>query len=136
MRQAVEMAMGTTLRVLSIFMGSAWRPRQVCFAHNAPSSIVAHRRFFGPTVAFSQGFNCIVCNAADLEAPNPGADPIMARYTRQLLNKQQAEDEAMSERVRRLVVLLLPRAHCSAEIVAQHLGVTRRTRPLERSQGA
>jgi AraC-like DNA-binding protein len=33
----------------------------------------------------------------------------------------------MSDRVRRLVVLLLPRKHCRADVVAQHLGVSRRT---------
>jgi len=42
---------------------------------------------FGPEVEFGHEFNGIVCNAADLEAPNPGADPVMARYTPQLLGR-------------------------------------------------
>ena len=127
MRQAIEMAMGTTLRVLRIFMGGAWRPRLVCFAHTAPPGIAVHQRVFGQAVAFEQGYNGIVCNAADLNAPNPGADPVMARYTRQLLDRAMADNAVMSERVRRLAVLLLPRGHCNAELVARHLGVTRRT---------
>lgn len=126
-RQATEMALGTTLRLLSIFMGEAWRPQQVCFTHAAPPDIVLHQRVFGPSVAFGQDFTGIVCRAADLNAPNPGADPVMARYTRRLLEKAPAKSAPMSDRVRRMAVLLLPRGHCSAEVVAQHLGVTRRT---------
>jgi AraC-like DNA-binding protein len=126
-RQATEMALGTTLRLLNIFMGEAWRPQQVCFTHAAPPDIGLHQRVFGPAVAFGQDFNGIVCKAADLDAPNPGADPVMARYTRRLLEKAPARNAPMSDRVRRVAVLLLPRGHCSAEIVAQHLGVTRRT---------
>lgn len=67
--QATEMALATTLRVLSIFMGEAWRPLEKAPAKNAP----------------------------------------------------------ISDRVRRMAVLLLPRGHCRADVVAQHLGVTRRT---------
>lgn len=51
----------------------------------------------------------------------------MARYSRRLLEKAPAKNAPMSDHVRRLAVLLLPRGHCSADIVAQHLGVTRRT---------
>jgi AraC-like DNA-binding protein len=126
-RQATELAMGTTLRVLNIFMGESWRPQQVCFTHAAPPDITLHQRVFGRSVAFGQDFTGIVCKASDLDAPNPGADPVMARYTRRLLEKAPARNAPMSDRVRRMAVLLLPRGHCRAEIVAQHLGVTRRT---------
>ncbi|HET7527392.1 MAG TPA: AraC family transcriptional regulator ligand-binding domain-containing protein [Burkholderiaceae bacterium] len=126
-RQAVEMAMGTTFRLLGIFLGEGWRPHSVTFRHATPASMAWHRRFFGCTVAFGQDFNDIVCHAAELEAPNPGADPVMARYSQRLLERNQGAHASMSDRVRRLIVLLLPRGHCRAEVVAQHLGVDRRT---------
>lgn len=126
-RQAVEMAMGTTFRVLTIFLGESWRPRLVSFRHPAPGDVHWHKRIFGPAVAFGQDINGIVCAAADLEAPNPGADPVMARYTRLLLEADPGKQPPMSDRVRRLAVLLLPRGHCRAEVVARHLGVDRRT---------
>ena len=50
-----------------------------------PPSLAVHRRVFGQAVEFGHEFNGIVCNAADLDAPNPGADPVMARYTQRLL---------------------------------------------------
>lgn len=126
-RQALEMAMATTFRLLRLFLGEAWEPRQVRFRHAPPRDAAVHRRVFGRRIAFGQEFNEIVCNADDLNVPNPSADPVMARYAQQLLEKEASQNASMVEQVQRLIVLLLPRGHCRAEIVAQHLGVTRRT---------
>lgn len=125
--QAIEMSMSTTFRVLQIFLGERWEPRLVAFRHPAPGNTQAHRRMFGSKIAFGQEFNEIVCNAKDLAAPNLGADPVMAQYSQRLLEREMAVNAKMSERVRRLIVLLLPRGHCKVELVAQHLGVDRRT---------
>lgn len=125
-RQATELVVGVAFRVLGVFMGASWRPRLVCFSHRAPPNLAVHRRVFGRAVEFGHEFNGIVCNAADLDAPNPGADPVMARYSRRLL-EQAGGTMTMAARVRQLIVLLLPRVHCRVETVAQHLGVDRRT---------
>lgn len=126
-RQSVELAMGTTFRVLRIFLGEGWRPHSVLLRHAAPRSTAWHARLFGSQVAFGQEVNDIVCHAADLQAPNPGADPVMARYAQPLLEAAPGAHPSMRERVRPLIVLLLPRGHCRVEVVAQHLGVDRRT---------
>jgi len=127
LRQAIELALGVAFRVLGLFMGAQWRPRLVCFSHRAPPSLAVHHRIFGSAVEFGHGFNGIVCNAADLDAPNPGADPVMARYAQRLLGQSLGAQSRFSDRVRQLVVLLLPRGHCRVEVVAQHLGIDRRT---------
>ena len=126
-RQATELAVGVTYRVLGLFLGAAWRPRLVCFTHRAPPAPAVHRRLFGDAVEFGHEFNGIVCNASDLDAPNPAADPVMARYTLRLLEPRPGGAETLTDRVRGIVVLLLPRGHCRVEVVAQHLGVDRRT---------
>jgi hypothetical protein len=87
LRQATELVVGVMFRLLSIFLGAGWRPRLVCFSHRAPASTSVHKRVFGRAVEFGHEFSGIVCNASDLDAANPGADPVMARYTRQLLEK-------------------------------------------------
>ncbi|HEY6356352.1 MAG TPA: AraC family transcriptional regulator [Burkholderiaceae bacterium] len=125
--QATEMVVAITLRVLSIFMGASWRPRLVCFTHRAPKDLTAHRRVLGEAVEFGHEFNGIVCNASSLDAPNPGADPVMARYTRRLLEQGARKRAGAIERVRELAVLLLPLGHCRVDAVAQHLGIDRRT---------
>lgn len=125
--QAVEMAMGSTFRVLGIFLGDNWKPRVVRLKHPKPNNIEWHLKIFGNQIEFGHEFNEIVCNAGDLAAPNLSADPVMAQYSQRLLEREVGINAKMSERVRRLIVLLLPRGHCKVEVIAQHLGVSRRT---------
>ena len=126
-RQATELVVGVCCRVLQVLLGAQWQPRLVCFTHPAPPSLAVHHRVLGRAVEFGHEFNGIVCNAADLDAPNPGADPVLARYSQRLLAPALAQSGRMADRVRQLVVLLLPRGLCRVEVVAQHLGVDRRT---------
>jgi AraC-like DNA-binding protein len=127
LRQSTELAVGVTFRVLRIFMGAGWQPRLVCFTHPKPSSVGVHRRMFGRAVEFGHQFDGIVCNATDLDAPNPGADAVMVRYAQRLLTQNLDTTSRMSDRVQQLAVVLLPRGLCRVEVVAQHLGVDRRT---------
>lgn len=137
-RQFTELVMGVTHRVLRLFLGTTWSPELVCFSHAPGASRAHYRKFFGCDVEFGHDFNGIVCRSADLAAPNPGADPVMARYAHQALARDIGEHNATTNRVHELVLLLLPRGHCSADIVAQHMGVDRRTvaRRLEQEGGS
>ena len=45
-----------------------WRPRRVCFAHDAPADRSVHERLFGRNVEFGHDFNGIVCARGDLDA--------------------------------------------------------------------
>lgn len=126
-RQATELVVGVTFRVLQVFMGANWHARLVCFSHPAPATTKAHRRVFGDAVELGHEFNGIVCNAADLDVPNPGADPVMARYAQRLLVQSPGVQARLTDRMRQLVILLLPRGLCRVEVAAQHLGIDRRT---------
>jgi AraC-like DNA-binding protein len=127
LHQATELVVGVSCRVLQVLLGARWRPRLVCFTHSAPRSLAVHHRVLGPAVEFGHEFNGIVCNAADLDAPNPAADPVLASYSRKLLDPTLARSARFVDRVRQLIMLLLPRGLCRVEVVAQHLGVDRRT---------
>ena len=128
-RQAAELAMAVTYRLLSLFMGVTWRPRLVCFAHRAPANRSAHHRIFGDQVVFGHDFNGMVCNRSDLQQPNPSADPVMVRYAQELVQAQAQAVSAPSfaDQVRQHIVFLLPLGQCNAKVVAQHLGCDRRT---------
>src|SRR6516164_1036558 len=108
-RQLLELVVASTLGALRILMGDRWRPRLVCFSHRAPRSDLMHRRIFGKAVEFEHPFNGIVFSAADLDAVNPGADPGMVRYARALLEPVLGAQAQLSDRIRQLAVLLLPR---------------------------
>jgi AraC-like DNA-binding protein len=127
-RQSTELAIGVAFQMLRSFLGPEWKPRRVCFAHDAPRDRSVHRRVFGRDVEFGQDFNGIVCSRRDLMVANPHADPTMARYARQLLETSQPADaSALAAKVRQLVVMQLHCGRCSIERVAQLLGVDRRT---------
>lgn len=126
-RQAAELAMAVTYRILSLFMGAAWRPRLVCFSHSAPANRATHHRVFGNQVAFNHEFNGLMCNQSDLDQPNPSADPVMARYAQELIASKAVGRPTFTHQVQQLILLLLPLGQCNAEVVAQHLGCDRRT---------
>ena len=126
-RQSTELAIGVAFRMLRNFLGPEWKPRRVCFAHDAPADRAVHERVFGPNVEFGHDFNGIVCARSDLEALNPNADPEMARLAQRMLDAESAEIPDMAAQVRELVVMLLGTGDCTIDRVAQHLGVDRRT---------
>ncbi|MDF3838697.1 AraC family transcriptional regulator [Cupriavidus basilensis] len=128
MRQGTQLALGVLFRMLNLFLGATWKPRSVCFMHNAPASLAVYQRVFGAAIAFNQDFDGIVCLASDLDAEIPSYDPVMARQARQYLDAMLAQSNAtMTDKVRKLVFALLPTGGCSVERVAQHLGVEART---------
>ncbi|QBY49868.1 AraC family transcriptional regulator [Cupriavidus oxalaticus] len=137
LRQATDLAVGVMFRMLSLFLGTSWRPRSICFTHPAPASVATCMRVFGIDPLFNQDFDGIVCAAADLEAPLPSYDPAMAGQVKRYLGSLLAQANATApDKVRKLVYVLLPTGMCSVDRVAQHLGVDRRTihRRLARDQ--
>ncbi len=127
-RQSTELAIGVAFRMLRAFLGPEWRPRRVCFAHDAPADRSVHERVFGHSVEFGHDFNGIVCARTDLDVINPDADPVAAGLARQMLDADPANRAPeMATRVRELVVLLLATGTCTVDRIAQHLGVDRRT---------
>jgi AraC-like DNA-binding protein len=127
-RQSTELAIGVAFLMLRTLLGPEWRPRRVCFAHDAPADRSVHERIFGRHVEFGHDFNGIVCARADLDLPNPNADPAMAKYAQQLLESSDSNSaDDVSREVRELVVMLLGIAPCTIERVALHMGVDRRT---------
>jgi AraC-like DNA-binding protein len=127
-RQSTELAIGVAFRILRSFLGPNWVPRRVCFAHDAPADRSVHERLFGRNVEFGHDFNGIVCARRELDAPNPTADPAMERYARQLLESTlERESPDTAAQVRDIVVTLIGTGRCTIDVVAQHLGVDRRT---------
>jgi len=127
-RQSTELAIGVAFLMLRALLGPDWRPRRVCFAHDAPADRSVHEHFFGRNIEFGHDFNGIVCARADLTHPNPNADPAMAKYAQQLLETSLAGAvDDMTSKVRELIVMLLGAGPCTVERLAQHMGVDRRT---------
>jgi AraC-like DNA-binding protein len=128
MRQSVELAVGTMFRMLSDLIGPHWRPLEVCFTHRPPRDVSTHRAFFGRRVKFNQEFNGLVCLAIDLSRPREPGDQVAAGFARKYLEAALRDrSESVHDSCRQLILALLPGGACSAQEVARHLRVDRRT---------
>jgi AraC-like DNA-binding protein len=126
--QAIELTVGILARHSSALLGNFWKPRAVHFTHPGPADLTFHRRFFGCPLEFGSDFNGFVCAAADLDYPNPAADPELVRYAESLatpLNVMGANSTALE--VRKAIYLLLPLEQATVELVARHLRLSIRT---------
>jgi AraC-like DNA-binding protein len=127
-RQPTELAVGLLFKLMRGFLGPDWKPRRVCFRHEAPQDRTVHQRVFGREVHFGADFSGIVCSPRDLTVVNPQADPTIARYAKQLLDSHApAGSEDFTSQVRQLVLMQLSSGNCSVDRVAQMLRLDRRT---------
>ncbi|GAA3996992.1 AraC family transcriptional regulator [Comamonas faecalis] len=127
-RQSMELAVGTMLCILRELIGPQWRPLQVSFVHSAPQSMAAHRAFFGVVPLFDQTFNGLVCPLADLQLLRMSGSTGVARFARNYLDAALGRHaEGMSAACTELILALLPGGRCTAQQVARHLGIDRRT---------
>ncbi len=127
-RQSMELAVGVMHRILGELLGTEWKPQRVCFSHRPPLDMATHRALFGPNLEFNSSFNGIVCTARDLAARLPTADTGMAPYARRFLEQAMSQSRTnTTHAARQLVAALLPGGRCTADQVAQHLAMDRRT---------
>ncbi|VXB10797.1 AraC-like DNA-binding protein [Burkholderia sp. 8Y] len=126
--QAIELALGVLARHSSALLGDHWKPRSVHFTHAGPADLTFHRRFFGCPLNFGSDFNGFVCAAADLDYPNPAADPELVRYAESLAEPlKQTGGDSVALEVRKAIYLLLPLEQGTVEPVARQLGLSVRT---------
>lgn len=127
-RQSMELTVAMMFRILRELIGPQWRPLQVSFMHRVPADLAAHRTFFGLSPLFDQAWNGMVCSLADLQLLRTQGDPGVARFARDYLETAlDRRTEGMQAACTELIVALLPGGRCTAQQVARHLGVDRRT---------
>jgi AraC-like DNA-binding protein len=128
LRQAIDLGIGFLHRSLQQLLREAWRPQTICFTHARASGRDTYRRFFKTPIEYNQEFNGIICAARDLEVAVPAADQAMARQIKSYLDTLASrQNTTMTARVRECIYMMLPSGLCSADHVAQRLGVDRRT---------
>lgn len=126
--QSTELVLGSLSRLCSTLMGTTWHPLSVHFTHDPPADLRLHRRVFGGKLEFASSFNGMICRAADMDFPNPIADPVMARHAQRLLEGLPGANEpSIVLEVRKAIYLLLPLGRATIEQVAQGLGMNVRT---------
>ncbi|MFJ4291818.1 AraC family transcriptional regulator ligand-binding domain-containing protein [Cupriavidus sp. NPDC089707] len=126
-RQAMELSMAMLFRLLKQALPENWRARSICFMHCAPSDTRAARRVFSQPVQYGADFNGIVCMASDLALPLTTYSRL-DKYVQQYVESVAANaGQSSTEKVRQLVLTLLPSGKCTLADIAGHLGVDERT---------
>ena len=127
-RQSIELAVGVLFRMCEALLLPGWRPLSVSFQHAAPKDLTVHRQHFRCPVNFNANLSGIVCRAADLDEPNPMADPVLAQYAQTLIDTTRSDRQAsIAQQVRRAIYLTLPSGGVTSKNVAQGLGLSTRT---------
>jgi len=127
-RQSTEMAAGIVTRMCRGLLGPDWKPSHVYFTHAAPDDTRFHRHFFGCPVSFDSEFNGVVCTVADLDRPNPNADPELVQYAESLAQPLNANHpNSLALEVRNAIYRCLPLGTATIEEVSSHFHTTPRT---------
>ena len=127
-RQGAELSLGVMMRVMRDLLGETWRPQEVRFPHPAPRSLELHRRVFGRAPHFEQDFLGLVIDRSDLDVKISSADPVMARQLARYVEQIAAgRGISLGDKVRELIVLLLPSGGATVDRVAHRLSMDRRT---------
>lgn len=127
-RQSNELIVGTVYRTLNVLAGRAFAPESVCFAHPAPRGRTIHEAFFKTRTQFDSDFDGFILRSGDLSAPIRTADTAMTRYIHHYVDEVMAQPVVSTDAtVRQLVFALLPSGRCTSDLIAQRLGVDRKT---------
>lgn len=128
-RQSTEMTMGLLCRFASAAAGGQWNPISAHFTHSAPPSVDVHRRLFRCALHFDSDFDGFVFDSESLDRPNRLADEALAALARDYADRlaEVLPEPSIAEQARAGIALLLPGGNASADRVAAHLGLNKRS---------
>lgn len=127
-RHVIELVFGGLCRYIQAVMESGWHPRAVMFRHLAPRGPTIHRELFRTAPTFRADFDGLVLARSDLDVTFDAHDPALLSYLQTHIDQLiRGRARSMRDEVGEVIVALLPTGHCSADAVAAHLGITRRT---------
>ena len=127
--QAFDYVVAAAYRILVATSGGRWRPDCVHLLRRAPVDQGPWRRVYAVPIEFGATFNGLSSTGAAMRVPNPKADEVMARHARQLLHlvPVDSREDAVNERVRRAITMLLPSGRATIDQVAAQLGMSARS---------
>jgi AraC-like DNA-binding protein len=127
-RQYVESLVALSVRNARSLLGSSWNPVRIEFAHTAPSSISAHRRFFRCPIYFHSERDAFVMSNTDFRRPLPKGDPeTIAFLEKHLAGQQEQWPTDLRGQVQNLIAGQLAGGGVSLARIAALLAVSPRT---------
>ena len=130
---AVDALMYTIVRACRLLLGPEVQPKEIWLRRSPPGDLAPFERAFQATLCFGKTANRIVFDASVLDRPALLANPELARVSESLAAAYLArlDREDICNRVRRLLIEMLPQGEPSQASVAQALAMSERS--LQRS---
>ena len=129
-RQFTEYGMAVALNTLRVMVGSQWSPREVHFAHGAPTTTSEHLQLFRAPVLFSCATNAVVMDREFCQQRVPAADPnlfkVLSRYLENVLSHVPKEDQRL-ELIRRSIAEAIKHGNPNLGQVAKAMACSPRT---------
>ena len=127
--QVGDLVAGLGYRMLWAASGNRWKPDSVHLMRETPGDLSAWRRFFPAPIEFAAASNALSSTLSAMAQTLPLADAEMARHAKRLLQMVPIDPDpaVTSDRVRRVITLLLPSGGASLDNAAAQLSVTPRT---------
>ncbi|OLP00247.1 AraC family transcriptional regulator [Mycolicibacterium porcinum] len=125
--QAIELALGLTLRVLRLFLGTGYVPVAVHLPHPPLGTDGDYRDYFGCVPHFTEPIAGFTLRAKDLQRPL-NHDPLAHRLALTYLSETHGQrPSGIADAVRSVVRQLLPTGELSAQLVARQFGIHPKT---------
>ncbi len=125
--QAIELALGVTLRVLHLYLGTTYRPVAVHLPHPALSTTSDYRRYFGCPPQFNQPIAGFSVRATDLQRPL-SHDVLAHQLALNYLSTTKGQHtRGLADTLRSVIRQLLPTGNLTAEVAARQFGLHPKT---------
>ncbi|BBX30381.1 putative transcriptional regulatory protein (plasmid) [Mycolicibacterium alvei] len=125
--QALELALGLTLQVLRLFLGTAYRPVAVHLPHSPLAADTDYHEYFGCPPHFNDPIGGFTLRASDLQRPL-NHDPLAHRLALAYLSDTRGRRTPdIADTVGSIIRQLLPTGELSAEQVARQFGIHAKT---------
>jgi AraC-like DNA-binding protein len=125
--QWIEESLLTAIKVPRVFLGEKYLPKAV-YCRHAKVDGTDYERYFGSAIRFRAPFDGIILDRKDLKSPNPIDDQQVHGFLLEYLDSRVLRaDEDLSAAVQSLLRKLIPTGKFSVDVVADQLGMHRRT---------
>lgn len=125
--QAIELALGVTLRVMHLFLGTAYHPVAVHLPHPALGTKTDYRRYFGCPPLFNELVSGFTMRATDLQRPL-SHDPLAHQLAMTYLSTAFGDStRGLAHNLCNVIRQLLPSGRLTSELAARHFGLHSKT---------
>lgn len=125
--QAIELALGVTLRVLHLFLGTTYRPVTVHLPHPALGTKTEYRRYFGCPAHFNEPSAGFSVRATDLQRPLTHDALTHQLALNYLSTNMGLHTRGLADTLRSLIRQLLPTGNLTADVAARQFGIHPKT---------